>query len=65
MREYCVLCEFFLRDFVNSLVAPVREDPRWAPFTALRYKELGQLNSAREVVLPVPLRLTDSTRHKR
>ena len=35
----------------------------WAPFTALKYKELGLLISAREVDLPVSLRLTDSVKH--
>ena len=37
----------------------------WAPFTALRYKELGLLISAREVDLPISLRLTDSVKHER
>ena len=30
-----------------------KADPMWAPFTALRYKELGLLISAREVGLPI------------
>ena len=60
-RKKGVLCGFIIRlDFVNSLVAPVKADPRWAPFTALRYKELGLPISAREVDLPISLRLTDS-----
>ena len=59
-----VFGEFFLRlEFVNSLVAPVKADPKRAPFTALRYKELGLLISAREVDLPISLRLTDSIKH--
>ena len=63
-REKSVLCEFFLRlEFVNSLVAPVKADPMWAPFTALSYKELGLLISAREVGLPISLRLTASVKH--
>ena len=38
----------------------------WAPFTALRYIELELLISAREVGLPISLRLTDSViKHKR
>ena len=41
-------------------VTIIKADPRWAPFTALRYKELGLLISAREVGLPISLRLTDS-----
>ena len=46
-REKGVLCEFFLRlEFVNSLVAPVKADPVWVPFTALKYKEQGLLISA-------------------
>ena len=62
-REKGVLCEFFLRlEFVKSLVAPVRADPMWAPFTALRYVELELLNSTREVDLPMSLRLTDSVK---
>ena len=36
----------------------------WAPFTALKYEELGLLISAREVDLPISLRLTDSVKHK-
>ena len=32
----------------------------WAPFTALKYKELGLLIYAREVDLPISLRLTHS-----
>ena len=49
----CVLCEFILRlDFVNSLVAPVKADPKWATFTALMYKELEHFISARKVGLP-------------
>ena len=49
-REKGVLREFFLLlEFVNSLVAPVKADAMWAPFTALKYKELGLLISAREV----------------
>ena len=41
----------------------VKADPMWAPFTALKYKELGLLISAREVDLPISLRLTDSVKH--
>ena len=41
----------------------VKADPMWAPFTALRYKDLGLLVSAREVGLPIFLRLTDSVKH--
>ena len=60
-REKDVLSEFFLRlEFVNSLVAPLKADPT---FTALKYKELGLLISAREVDLPISLRLTDSVKH--
>ena len=33
-------------------------------FTALRYKELGLLISAREVGLFISLRLTDSVKHR-
>ena len=55
----------FLRlEFVNSLVAPVKADPMWAPFTALKYKELGLLISAREIDSPISLRLTDSIKHR-
>ena len=36
----------------------------WAPFTALKYKELELLISAREVELPISLRLTDSIKHR-
>ena len=39
-------------------------DPMWAPFTALRYTEKGLLISAREVDLPMSLRLTDSVKHR-
>ena len=46
-----------------SLVAPVKADLMWAPFAALRYNELGLLISAREVGLPISLRLTDSVKH--
>ena len=35
----------------------------WAPFTALKYKELGLLISAREVDLLTSLRLTVSAKH--
>ena len=35
----------------------------WAPFTALKYKELGLPISAREVDLPISLTLTDSVKH--
>ena len=35
----------------------------WATFKALRYKEFGLNLSAREVVLPSSLRLTDSVKH--
>ena len=60
------MCVFFLRsEFVNSLVAPVTVDPMWAPFTALKYKELGLLISAREVDLPISLGLTDSVKTPR
>ena len=46
--------ELFLRlEFVNSMVAPVKADPSWAPFKALKYKELGLLISSREVGLPI------------
>ena len=63
-REKGVLREFFLRlDFVNSLVAPVKADPERAPFTALKYKKLERLISAREVDLPISLKLTDSVKH--
>ena len=63
-RKKGVLFEFFLRlEFVNSLVAPVKADPIWAPFTALSYIELGLLISTREVDLPISLRLTDSAKH--
>ena len=63
-REKDVLCGFFFRlEFVNSLVATVKADPMWAPFTALKYKELGLLISAREGGLPISLRLTDSVKH--
>ena len=40
-----------------------KADPKWAPFAALRYKELGLLICAREVGLPISLRLTDSVKH--
>ena len=39
-----------------------KADPVWAPFTALKYKEQGLLNSARDVGLPISLRLTDSVK---
>ena len=42
-----------------SLIA----DTRWAPFTALRYRELRLLNSARAVGLHRSLRLTNSVKH--
>ena len=59
-----VLCEFFLRlEFFNSLVALVKANPMWAPFTALKYKELELLISAREVDLPISPRQTDSVKH--
>ena len=65
-RKGCLLYEFFLRlKFVNSLVAPVMIYPKWAPFRALRYIELGLLISAREVGLPSSLTLTDSVKHWR
>ena len=32
----------------------------WAPFTAIKYKALELLISAREVGLPISLRITDS-----
>ena len=41
----------------------VKADPRWAPITALKYKEQGLLISAREVGLPISLRLTDTVKH--
>ena len=40
-----------------------KAEPRWAPLTAIRYKELGLLISAREVGLPISLTLTDSVKH--
>ena len=40
-------------------------DPRWDPFTDLRYTELGLLISAREVGLPISLRLTDYVKNLR
>ena len=40
-----------------------KADPKWAPFTALRYKELEVLISTHEVGLPISLRLTDSVKH--
>ena len=40
-----------------------KADPKRAPFTALRHEELGLLISAREVDLPISLRLTDSIKH--
>ena len=40
-----------------------KADPMSAPFTALKYKELGLLIFAREVDLPISLRLTDSVKH--
>ena len=43
----------------------VKADPLWAPFTDLRYKELGLLISARKVGLPISLRQTDSVKHGR
>ena len=63
-RKDSVLCVFFLLlEFNNSLVAPVKEDPMWAPFTALSYKELELLISVPEVGLPISLRLADSIKH--
>ena len=35
----------------------------WAPFTALRYKELRLRISALEIRLPSSFRLTDSVKH--
>ena len=49
--------------FVNYKERQFKADPMWAPFTALKYKELGLLISAREVDLPISLRLTDSVKH--
>ena len=43
-------------------IAPYKADPMWAPFTALRYKQLGLLISVRELDLPISLRLTDSVK---
>ena len=40
-----------------------KADPMWAPFTALRNKELGIHISAGEVGLPISLRVTDSVKH--
>ena len=40
-----------------------KADPRWAPFRALKHKELGLLISAREAGLPISLRPTDSVKH--
>ena len=40
-----------------------KADPMRAPFTALKYEELGLHISAREVDLPISLRLTDSVKH--
>ena len=55
-----------LRDYTPfKKLDTFKADPRWAPFTALRYKELGLLISVREVGLPLSLRLTDSVRHRR
>ena len=45
------------------LINSSKADPERAPFTALKYKELGLLISAREVDLPISLRLTDSVKH--
>ena len=44
-------------------LAEIKAGPMWAPFTALKYEELGLLISAREVDLPISLRLTDSVKH--
>ena len=41
----------------------IKAYPMWASFTALKYKELGLLISAREVGLPISLILTDSVKH--
>ena len=63
-RKKGVFCEFFLRlEFVSSLVAPVKADTERAPFTALRYEELGLLISAHEVDLTISLRPTDLVKH--
>ena len=57
---FCVLGKFFLwLQFFNSMVASVKADPKWAPFTALRYEKLGLLISASDVGLPITLRLTN------
>ena len=50
---------FFCMCWVNDYKA----DPMWAAFTALRYKDQRLLISAREVCLPISLRLTDSVKH--
>ena len=55
-RSYIVLTN-------PSIFYGSKADPMWAPFTALKYKELGLLISAREVDLPISLELTDSIKH--
>ena len=47
----------------NFELSAGKADPLSAPFTALRYKELVLLNFAREVGLPISLRLTESVKH--
>ena len=42
-----------LRNF--SGIHTSKAGPMWAPFTALKYKELGLIISAREVDLPISL----------
>ena len=46
----------------NFRFVATKADPMWAPFTALKYKELGLHIFAREVDLPISLRLTDSVK---
>ena len=61
-----ILTIFFEKgeEFAIHLVC-YKEDPLWAIFTALKFRELGVLISAREVDLHISLRLADSVKHWR
>ena len=64
LKEEVVFDEFILwLEFVNSLNTPAKADPKWAPYTALSYEDLGLLISARKVGLPISLTLIDSIKH--
>ena len=44
VRDTLLFFAFLLRmEFVNSMVALVKADSSWAPFTALKFKKLGDL----------------------